>query len=227
MQGIVRSRSLRVLAALVALVVVAGCQPERPSGGRGTPVRRVLLIGDSVTHGLFGVSPKVHDHLRARMQQRGIALTIDGFPGENPMFSWDGRPRWADALRYRIQTQNPDMVIIQSMLFPDGGNPFKHGPYMAAVKELLDIAQSRGAHTYLVKHYTPVRAQERHEMQVAERLQAAAAKDRRISGIPFKWWMDRCERPFISDGWHLSANGQVCYANALTAAIDQLVDANR
>ena len=40
-------------------------------------------------------------------------------------------------------------------------------------------------------------------------------------------WIGACDRPTVSDGWHLSGNGQRCIADGFTAAVDQLRDANR
>ena len=64
-------RTLRicVLAVLVALFASA-CLPSTPSSGRATPVRRVLLLGDSVTYGLFSTSPRVHEPLSAMLADR-------------------------------------------------------------------------------------------------------------------------------------------------------------
>jgi lysophospholipase L1-like esterase len=222
-----RRKTFHVLAALLAVAVLAGCQPDRPSVGRGTPVRRVLLIGDSITHGLFGTSPKVHGYLNDRMRQRGIALSIGGFAGENPLGVWDGHPRWVDVLRQRVATENPDMIIIQSMLFPDAGNTQKQAQYLAAMREILDVAQSRGAHVYLVKHAPPPRLKEQLELTVVERLQGQAGARRGISWIPLNAWIANCNRPTIADGWHLSGSGQNCHAGAVAAAVDQLRDANR
>lgn len=226
--GGTRNRLVHAVALLLAVAVLAGCQPERPSAGRGTPVRRVLVMGDSITHGLFGTTPNVHGFLQERMRQRGVAVTIGGFPGENPTWVWPGHPRWVDVLRQRVQTENPDMIVIQSMLFPDAGIPEQHAVYLAAMREILDVAQSRGAHVYLVKHASPPAKNRREQLELAvvEQLQTQASAQRGISWIPLETWLAICDRPTSSDGWHLSSNGQRCHADAVTAAVDQLRKAN-
>ena len=226
MLGIARSKTLKVLAVVIALTVLAACQPERPASGRNTPVRKVLLIGDSITHGLFGISPKVQGYLHPELIRRGVGLQIGGFPAENPLFHWveRGNPSWRAYLQDRIAQWNPDVVIIQTMLFPDGGNPTKQAQYLAEMTALINIATSRGAHTYVVRHPRPPEAQERHELEIAERLQLQAAAGKGVSQIPWDWWGNRCKDGFLGDGWHLTAEGQICYRNALLVAIDQLRD---
>jgi hypothetical protein len=226
MQGIAGSKGLRLLTAALALTLLAACQPDRPSAGRGTPVRKVLLIGDSITHGLFGTSPKVHGYLDPELRRRGVALQIGGFPGENPLYQWAGNPSWRLYLKDRIERWNPDVVIIQTMLFPDGGNPFKQAAYLEQMKVLINTATSRGAHTYVVRHPRPPAFTERYELDIAERLQLQAAAGKGVSQIPWDWWSGRCTNGFIDDGWHLSARGQTCFTNSLLAAIDQLREVN-
>jgi hypothetical protein len=227
MHGIARSKGLKVLAVVLALTVLAACQPERPASGRATPVRKVLLIGDSITHGLFGISPRVHGFLDPQLDRRGIDLQIGGFSAETPLFHWKerGNPSWRLYLKDRIDRWNPDVVIIQTMLFPDGGNPYKQAEYLEQMKILIDTAQSRGAHTYVVRHPRPPEAQERYELEIAERLQLQAGAGKGVSQIPWDWWGTRCRGGFLGDGWHLTAQGQTCFTNSLLAAIDQLRDA--
>lgn len=220
-------RFVHVLIALVLVAVLAACQPPRPSAGRGTPVKRVLIIGDSITHGLFGTTPKVNSYVQERLAQRGISVTIGGFAGENPIGVWANHPQWIDVMRQRIQNENPDMVIIQSMLFPGAGDTALQAQYLAATRELIDVAKSRGAHTYLVKHAPPPKLKEQLELAVVERLQGQAGAGKGVSWIPLDWWIANCKNPTSSDGWHLSANGQRCHADAITVAVDQLRDANR
>jgi hypothetical protein len=222
--SITRPRRRLALAGLVlvAAVVVGGCLPAQPSSGRATPLRRVLVLGDSMTYGLYGTTPRLDEPLGRRLMERNIYLTIDGFPGEDPVDVWPGHPRWADRLRSDIDSLDPDMVVIQSILFLGASDPARREAYSAAVTELFDIAQSRGAHVYIVSHQLPTDPVARDEMTVAESLQAQAAAGRGISTIPLDWWLARCASPFVSDGWHLSANGQECHATAITEAVDQL-----
>ncbi|MCP4435841.1 MAG: hypothetical protein GY812_10175 [Actinomycetia bacterium] len=219
-----RARTLAWLGALLGLMMLtAACLPAQPSAGRGTPVKRVLIIGDSIAHGLFGTTPKVHSRLTAALADRGVALRIDGYPGENPIDTWPSNSTgWLDRMRAQIAAFDPDMVIVQSMLFPDPDNPARRELYLGGTRALLDIAGSRGAHVYLVNHPIPPGAQEAHARAVAQSLQAQAAAGRGISTIPLDYWLGSCDRPYVSDGWHLSANGQACHTLAMVAAVDQL-----
>jgi lysophospholipase L1-like esterase len=211
-----------VAVVLAAAAVLAGCLPAAPSTGRATPVRRVLVLGDSLTFGLFSTTPQVQDQLGRRMAARRVQLIVDGFPAETPIDVFPGHPMWSARLRLAIATQDPDMVVIQTTLFPNAGDPARQASYRAAVRELFDIAQSRGAHVYIVSHQVQGRAVDRSETLTAEAIQADVAAGRGISTIPLDWWIAHCRRPFVADGWHLSAAGQECHANAITAAVDQL-----
>lgn len=220
----VRRRWAAPLAVLAAVGLLTGCLPERPSAGRNTQVRRVLVMGDSITHGLFGTSPSVLAPLRERLGRKWIAVTVDGYPAENPLDIWPDHPRWVDRMRSRVQTEDPDVIVIQSILVQEGAKPDRQVLYRAAVRELFDVAQSRGAHVYIVEHQVPPLVKERTEQLVAERIQAEEAKARGISAIPLDVWLDLCDAPYLRDGWHLNATGQRCHADAITAAVDQLRD---
>lgn len=222
--GGTKRRVVHVAAALLAVALLAACEPPRPSVGRGTPVRRVFLLGDSITHGLYGTTPRIHGLLDQRLRQRGIQLSIGGFPGENPLWVWPGHPSWLEVLRERVRNFDPDMIIIQSTLFPEVGDPAKHDLYLRTVRQMLDVAQSRGAHVYFVHHRPPPAShpKERIALAVIEQLQGQAGAGRGVSWIPLETWLANCSNPVSADGWHLSHNGQVCHASAITVAVDQL-----
>jgi len=220
-----RRRRALLLVALVTAVVVSGCLPAAPAAGRPGPVRKVALIGDSLTFGLFGTSPSVDGVLRSRLAASGMSLTVDGGPGDTLPVSWPGHASWADQLQARINTVDPDVVIIQSVLFVDAEVPANQAAYRDAVKRLLDIAQSRGAHVYFVRHHRPTDGVERRAAEIAQALQAEAAAGRGVEFIPLDWWLAQCKAPFIKDGWHLSANGSRCWADAANAAVNQLRNA--
>lgn len=215
-------RVVSVALVPLALLVLTGCLPAAPAAGRATPVRRVLVMGDSVAFGLYGTTPQVHAPLRRLMADRGVAVTIDGFPGETPLDSWPGNPAWVDRMRWWVAAEDPDVVIIQSTLMLDATNPARQSAYLAATRSLLDVAGSRGAHVYLVSHPAPPGATERRERDIAQSLQAQAAAGRGVAVIPLDWWMARCAGGTVADGWHLSAKGQDCHALALAVAVDQL-----
>lgn len=210
---------------LVALLVLGACQPERPSAGRGTPVRKVLIVGDSLTWGLFGTTPRLHEYVQPLLRDRGIEVRIVGSAGGNLYQPWPGNPRWVDLIQPRVQTWNPDVVIVQSVLFPGGRDSAKQQEYLAAAREVFRVAGARGAHVYTMSHPDPAPARERAEAEVAEFLQQIAAGPG-VSRIPLDWWMGRCGPAFSADGWHLSAAGQQCHALAIALAMDQLRDVN-
>ena len=217
-----RSRTtVLVVVALVAAVLLGACQPERPSEGRGTPVRRVLIVGDSMTWGLFGTTPRLHERIRSVLEDRGIRTRIIGSAGGTLLDPWPGEPRWVDLLRPQIDGWNPDVVIVQSTLFPGAADPARQAAYVAAARELFAVAGSRGAHVYTVGHNEPPAAAQRNERDIAQYLQAVVAGPA-VSRIPVDWWLARCERPYSADGWHLSASGQECHSLAISVTIDQL-----
>lgn len=210
------------VVASVALVLLTGCLPVSTASGRDTPVRSVLVMGDSLTFGLYGTTPRVHEPFTRLMADRGVAVRIDGFPGETPIDAWPGNPSWLERMNWWISAVDPDVVIIQSVLMPDPGNPIRQAIYVEVMRQLLDIAASRGAHVYLVSHPSPPGAFERQARDMAQNLQAQAAVGRGVAMIPLDFWLDRCAGGYVADGWHLSAKGQDCHALALTLAIDQL-----
>lgn len=217
-----RRRAVGLLAvALVGVLVLGACQPERISVGRANPVRKVLIVGDSMTWGLFGTSPRVHERIVPVLADRGIETRILGSAGGTILEPWSGQPRWIDQVRPQIQTWNPDVVIVQSTLFPGATDPARQQAYIAAARELFGVAGSRGAHVYVVGHNDPPAAKERNERDIAQYIQALVAGPG-VSRIPVDWWLARCNQPYISDGWHLSASGQECHALAISVAIDQL-----
>lgn len=217
-----RRRSIAVVAvALAATLVLGACQPERPSVGRNTPVRRVLIVGDSLTWGLFGTTPRLHERVTAVMADRGISTRIVGSAGGTLLDPWPGNPRWIDEVRPQIDSWNPDVVIVQSTLFPGATDPARQQAYIAAARELFGVAGSRGAHVYVVGHPDPPAAKERNERDIAQYIQALVAGPG-VSRIPLDWWIARCTAPYSSDGWHLSASGEECHAMAISVAIDQL-----
>lgn len=219
-----RRSTLLLLLATVA-VVATSCLPAAPSAGRPGPVRRVAVFGDSLTFGLFGTTPGVDGLLRSRLAASGVSLTIDGGPGDTLEKPWPGHASWADLLQARIDQDDPDVVIIQSVLFPGSDDPANHDSYYRAAVRLLDIAQSRGAHVYFVRHHRPNNPTEFNAAEVAERLQAQAANGRGVEFIPMNWWIERCRTPYAFDGWHLSGDGVRCWADAANAAVNQLRNA--
>jgi hypothetical protein len=124
-------------------------------------------------------------------------------------------------MRWWIADQDPDMVIIQSTLFVNP-TPERQQEYRAAITELFDIAQSRGAHVYIVSHQLAPNPKDHDEALVAQGIQGDVAASRGISTIPLDWWIARCPSPTLLDGWHLTANGEDCYADGISAAVDQL-----
>lgn len=218
-----RRRTTTTILVLVVLgaLLLGACQPERPSDGRGTPVRRVLVVGDSITFGIFGTTPTIRPALLERMGARGIATRIVGFPGNNLLEPWEGQPSYADEVRYHVASFDPDMVVIQSIAFPQGADPARQQAYVRAATEVIRLARARGAHVYIVSHHDPRDPVIRQQKQIAEFIQGAVAGPG-VSKIPLDWWMSNCRQPTGSDGWHLSASGQECHAAAVTAAVDQL-----
>lgn len=207
--------------ALAAVLVLGACQPDQPSVGRATPVRRVLIIGDSMTYGLFGTTPRVHERIVPVLRDRGIDTRIVGSAGGTLLDPWPGEPRWVDLLRPQIATWDPDVVIVQSTLFPGAADPARQQAYISASRELFGVAGSRGAHVYVVGHNDPPAAQQRNERDIAQYIQALVAGPG-VSRIPVDWWLARCRAPYAADGWHLSASGQDCHSLAISVAIDQL-----
>lgn len=207
---------------LVLTLVVSACLPRATSTGRPGPVRKVAVIGDSLTVGLFGTTPGVEPVLRQKLAASGVGLSVDGGPGDTLPVSWPGRASWADLLAGRIERDDPDVVVIQSVLFVNADDPAAQAAYRAAATRLLDIAQSRGAHVYFVRHHRPTDAVERRAAEVAEAIQAEVATGRGVETIPLDWWVAHCRTPFIEDGWHLTADGVRCWADAVNAAVNQL-----
>ncbi|MFN8052358.1 MAG: SGNH/GDSL hydrolase family protein [Acidimicrobiales bacterium] len=218
-----RFRPLVLLSAII--VLATACLPSGAATGRLTPVRKVEVIGDSLTWGLFGTTPTVESALRSKLAASGISLTLDGGAGDTLDTPWPGRQRWDTLLQARIDRDDPDVVIIQSILFPGANDPANYPAYRAAASRLIEIAQSRGAHVYLVAHHRPTDATELQAADIAEKLQAEAAAGHGVPTIPLNWWLDHCRSPFSNDGWHLSGEGEVCWANAANAAVNQLRNA--
>jgi len=214
-------RNVTVLSVLLVAVVGAACQPPPPSG-RNTPVRRVVLVGDSVSWGLFLSTPAVRSDLEPQLRRRGIRFTLIGGPGETPLMPWPGRAPWSDDLARVVAAENPDVVIIQTMLFPNAADPGLHEQYRAAVRRLYDIAQSRGARVFRATHPVAVNPAVAQETFIAQTIQADEAANRGIGVIGINTALERCAQPFIPDGFHLSASGQKCHAGALMAAINLL-----
>jgi len=218
-----RTRSL-LLSVAVAMLATA-CLPGAAAPGRPGPVRKVAVIGDSLTFGLFGTTPGVGDQLRSRLAASGVSVSFDGGPGDTLDTPWPGHPSWIEQLQARIDRDDPDVVIIQSILFPGAEDAAKQDSYYRAAIKLLDIARSRGAHVYLVSHHRPTNSVEFNAAEIAERLQDAAAQGRGVEKIPLNWWIAHCRSPFAFDGWHLSADGERCWADAVNAAVNQLRNA--
>lgn len=216
----------KVVVAMLAAtsLLLTACLPDAPATGRNTPVRRVLLLGDSLAHGLFFATPSAKSALETRFARNRIDFRLIGGPGSTPAFTWPGTSPWLDQLRFVVRVWDPDVVIIQSTLFP-GYDPSQRAPYKRAVATAFDIAQSKGAHTYVVAHHRGRKADERAAADLAERLQAEVARGRGIATIPLNWWIEHCpKRPVIDDGLHLTAAGVECYADAMNAAVNQLRD---
>lgn len=219
-------RTAVVVAAIVALFGLAtACLPAKPAEGRATPVRRVLVLGDSMSYGLFGTTPQLEPVLRPMLADRGIQLHVTGFPAESPVYTWPGHLGWDLRMLHEVRTFNPDMIVIQSVLFPGAVHPEQHADYRNAVAHLMDVGRSRGAHVYVVKHPVPAGSQWAPGATVAHRLQAEAGASRGVETIPLDWWMQRCAGGRTSDGMHLSAAGQRCHALAITMAVEQLREA--
>lgn len=210
-------------AAIAALLIVAtGCLPAAPSVGRPGPISKVELIGDSVSWGLFGTTPWVRTEMEQRMYVRRMSFSMDGGPAENAISTFTSPTPWVDRLAARIAADDPDVIVIQSSLFDGATDPAKQEAYRTAFTALVDVARSRDAHVYVVFNHTPPDPKLASELAIAQWLQAEVIAGRGISTIPMAEWMDRCPGGYIGDGVHLTDAGTRCYANALTAAIDQL-----
>lgn len=224
----VRRRSIpavpaRLLVAATVLVMVSGvaCQPAPPSG-RPAAVRRVVLLGDSLTWGLFTATPSVRPALQPALARRGIHLTMIGAPGSTPSQPWPGTVPWdrqlADAM-----AEDPDVVVIQTMLFPGGAADVDlQARYREAVRVLVDIAQARGARVLRVTHPVAPDPVVARETFVAQAIQAEVTAGRAVGVVPLNAALARCRAPFMPDGFHLSASGERCHAAAVVAAIDAL-----
>ena len=218
-----RARPLAVAVAVSTVALLAtACLPAAPAAGRGTPVRQVVVIGDSLVWGFFGTSPRLHEPLGRMLRDRRVGITFAGFPAESPIFSWPGNPSWADQMRWWVAARDPDMVIIQNTVM--GGpwsDPGVQDGYRRNKAALMDLARSRGAHVYVLANPTPP-PDRRDEWRVVERIQAELAAPRGIATIPLIDWMPSCGGATISDGWHFTQKGQDCHALAYTMAVDQL-----
>ncbi|HBX76132.1 MAG TPA: hypothetical protein DEG43_00660 [Acidimicrobiaceae bacterium] len=212
-----------LLIASICVVSITACLPPAPSAGRGERVRSVVVLGDSITWGFFGVTPGIQDPLSSRLAKRGISLRLLGFPGDSIAAPWPGRTDWPTQLQRSVSEDNPDVVIIQSLLFPESADQAARADYLAKAQELIRIAQSRGAHVYLVRHQRGFGGQAE-ESNIAEALQQQAAEGKGVATIPADWWLDRCEDPYIPDGFHLTERGSECFSNAVNAAVNQLVN---
>lgn len=221
--GTGRARRSVVAVALVAVaaLVLGACQPEKPSEGRGTPIRKVLIVGDSMTFGVFGTTPLLRDAVWTRLKARGVDTRVVGAAGSTLVEPWPGRPSYAELVRTNVASLDPDVVIIQSTLFPGGADPARHDAYIAATQRVISLARARGAHVYLVDHHDPREPDVRREKEVAQYIQAVVAGPG-VSHIPLDWWIANCRGGTVADGWHLSAAGQECHAQAIAVAIDQL-----
>lgn len=216
-------RIVRRLTATVAigLVVLSACQPAPPSG-RSTPTRRVLLLGDSITWGLFGTTPGVQPELVPQLQRRRIRLTVIGGPASTPITPWLNATPWEQDLFRVVATENPDIVIIQTMLLPNAEDPAVQVQYREAVRRLYDIAQSRGARTFRVIHTASPDPASAATTAIAQAIQEDEGANRGIGVIPLNTALERCVDPFVSDGFHVSGSGQRCHAAAVVAAIDSV-----
>ena len=136
-------RRLAPFVILSLAVLATACLPAKTATGRPGPVRKVALLGDSLTFGLFGTTPGVADPLRQRLSASGISVTIDGGPGDTLQTPWPGHANWAELLQARVDQDDPDVVIIQSILFPGAEDPANHDSYLRAAQKLVDIGQSR------------------------------------------------------------------------------------
>lgn len=210
-----------VLLSCVALFAAA-CLPAAPAPGRAGPLKRVLVLGDSITYGLFGTTPQLEPVLRPMLADRGIQLHVTGFPAESPVYTWPGHLGWSLRMMHEVETFDPDMIVIQSVLFPGAVYPDQHEAYRRSITELLDIARSRDAHVYVVRHHVPPGTEWSPGRDVGEQLQAEAAAPRGVQTIPLDWWMARCAGGTTADRVHLSAEGQNCHALAVVTAVDQL-----
>lgn len=211
-----------VLLSCVALFAAA-CLPAAPAPGRAGPLKRVLVLGDSITYGLFGTTPQLHDPLDRMLTDRGVSLHITGFAGENPIDTYPDHFSWTLRMQHEISTWNPDMVVIQSTLFAGPWSDERMQAYRVAMSQLLMMAKSRGAHVYLVSHHRAPNANDANARDLAQQLQAEVAEEvGGVETIPLDWWMARCAGGTVADGWHLSAKGQNCHALAVVTAVDQL-----
>ena len=129
------------------------------------------------------------------MADRGIDTRIVGSAGGTLLDPWPGNPRWIDEVRPQIDSWNPDVVIVQSTLFPGATDPARQQAYIAAARELFGVAGSRGAHVYVVGHNDPPAAKERNERDIAQYIQALVAGPG-VSRIPVDWWLARCTAPY-------------------------------
>lgn len=214
--------TLAILVVVVALLSSA-CQPAAPAAGRAGPLKRVLVLGDSVTYGLFSTTPQLEPTLRPLLADRGIALHVTGFPGENPLDTYPGHFSWSLRMQHEISTWNPDMVVIQSTLFPGPHSQQRQDAYRKATRELIALAKSRGAHVYVVSHHRAPNPSDANARDLVQRIQGEVASEvGGVSTIPLDWWMQRCGGGTVGDGWHLSAKGQRCHALAVVTAVEQL-----
>jgi lysophospholipase L1-like esterase len=211
------------VALLLVALLAAACQPTAPAPGRAGPLKRVLVLGDSITYGLFGTTPQLDPTLRRMLTDRGVALHVTGFAGENPIDTYPAHFSWILRMQHEISTWDPDMVVIQSTLFAGPWSEERTQAYRIAMRQLLTLAKSRGAHVYLVSHHRAPSANDAYARDLSQQLQAeVAAEVGGVETIPLDWWMERCTGGTVGDGWHLSAKGQNCHALAVVAAVDQL-----
>ena len=110
-----------LLIASICVVSITACLPPAPSAGRGERVRSVVVLGDSITWGFFGVTPGIQDPLSSRLAKRGISLRLLGFPGDSIAAPWPGRTDWPTQLQRSVSEDNPDVSDVQIRKELEGG----------------------------------------------------------------------------------------------------------
>jgi len=214
----VRTRALRLVAAVGVVALLAGCALVDRSTGK--PVTKVVVFGDSI---MWGASTAI----AKPFNDQGVDVKYYGAPATGPL--WNDK-MWLSWLDQVFGIEHPDLVIFQSIggaypgpTYPDfgGGQLYVNADGVTvqpdtdlffseskkASQELVDLARSRGASVWWAVAAPALPAAAQYGATAPDRINRLLADQRTLDVPLIDWGAALAGHPtsavYDTDGLHM------------------------
>lgn len=201
------------MTSAMALAATACVGPPVRTG----EYRRVLIVGDSLINGSATLEgyPSLAPVLQPMLAEAGVDVRFAGVAGSTPLNN-----RWSLIVREQVETWDPDLVILGSVI---PGDPDTFSRQAVEWGWINANASARGADAWRIVPPVPVPGTfidtlyhpTLQRLRDVQALGMRAGSSLRSTTVDLDAALAGCHAAWTWDGGHLTEQGQTCFANAL------------